>query len=38
MHFKNMFGNCFLFFVLQTCIWMVLKIDIKYNILIDLRI
>jgi hypothetical protein len=32
-----MFDDCFLFSVLQTCIEDVLEIDVKYNILIDLR-
>ena len=32
-----MFGDCFLFSVIQTCIKDVLEIDVKYNILIVLR-
>ena len=32
-----MFGDCFLFSVIQTCIKDVLEIDVKYNILIGLR-
>ncbi len=32
-----MFDDYFLFSVLQTCIEDVLEIDVKYNILIDLR-